>query len=75
MFEKRAPIRLKIDSQFTLQSVSQVGHLAAKIIPHAFASKACIKTYLNKFFIWESSLSDFLPILINKTWQLRNFAY
>ena len=35
MFEKRAPISLKIDSQF-LQSVSQVGPLAAKIIPVCF---------------------------------------
>ena len=42
---------------------------------YPFASKACKKAYLNKTFIWESFLSDFLPILIDKTWQLRNYAY
>ena len=63
MFEKRAPISLKIDSQF-LQSVSQVGPSRRKLYP--FASKVCKKTYLNKIFIWENFLSDFLPILLIK---------
>ena len=56
MFERRALIRLNIDSRFPSQR---------KL--YAVASNACKKTYLNKFFIWESSLSDFLPIFIDKT--------
>ena len=33
---------------------------------YPFASKVCKKTYLNKIFIWENFLSDFLPILLIK---------
>ena len=64
MFEKRAPIHLKIDSQF-LQIVCESIPSWRKLF--VFASKTCKKTYMNNFFIGDSSLSDFLPIFIDKT--------
>ena len=57
-----------------MRSRSYIGMLDCAILRNKYyyyyykiTSKACKKTYLNKTFIWESFLSDFLPILIDKT--------